>query len=233
MSEAGVAALLAPEAQRLLGFMALQDRPVSRATVAWTLWPEASEMHAYASLRSALARLSPAAHDALVVTGTTLALASHIRLDLRDARALARAILDGRADAIAPRGVTPALRVLSAECLPGWYEDWAVIESEEWRQLRLHALDALTAQLTDRGRFADAMAAALASVRAEPLRESACAALIRVHLAEGNQSEAIRTFSAFAALMAGELGIEPTPALFALVPQGIVLQPAESAVTAQ
>jgi DNA-binding SARP family transcriptional activator len=42
--------------QRLLAFLALQSRMVERATVAGTLWPDASESHAYSNLRSALAR---------------------------------------------------------------------------------------------------------------------------------------------------------------------------------
>ena len=97
--------------------------------------------------------------------------------------------------------------------MPDWYEDWAIIESEEWRQLRLHALDALSLHLTAAGQFGDAIAAAQAAMRAEPLRETACAALIRVHLAEGNESEALRAFERFRTLLAAELGIEPTPAL--------------------
>jgi two-component SAPR family response regulator len=43
--------------QRLLAFLALHGRMVKRAAVAGTLWPDASERHAYSNLRSALARL--------------------------------------------------------------------------------------------------------------------------------------------------------------------------------
>lgn len=64
-----------------------------------------------------------------------------------------------------------------------------------------------------------ALAAALAVVRADPLRESAWATLIRVHLAEGNQSEALRMFERYRELITRELGIQPTPALRALLPR--------------
>ncbi|MDO9443923.1 MAG: bacterial transcriptional activator domain-containing protein, partial [Dehalococcoidia bacterium] len=111
-----------------------------------------------------------------------------------------------------------AITLLSEDCLPDWYDDWAIMEAEEWRQLRLHALDALAQRLLAEGRFGDAVSAALAAMRADPLRESACATLIRVHLAEGNQSEAVRTFEQYQAVLADELGIEPTPALRALLP---------------
>jgi hypothetical protein len=76
------------------------------------------------------------------------------------------------------------------------------VEAEDWRQLRLHALEALAGRL-----------AASAAVRAEPLRESAHAALIQVHLAEDNQSEALREFTRYRTPLHAELGLEPTPRL--------------------
>jgi hypothetical protein len=72
-----------------------------------------------------------------------------------------------------------ALACLSADLLPGWYDDWVLSEAEDWRQLRLHALEALADRLTATGRWGEAADAAGAAVRAEPLRESANAALIR------------------------------------------------------
>jgi len=50
--------LLAPvsgASQRLLAFLALRQRPLSRTLVAETLWPDTSDARAHASLRSALA----------------------------------------------------------------------------------------------------------------------------------------------------------------------------------
>jgi DNA-binding SARP family transcriptional activator len=109
---------------------------------------------------------------------------------------------------------------LSVDLLPGWYDDWVLIEAEDWRQLRLHALEALTRRLIAAGRWGEAADAACAAVRAEPLRESAHAALIQVHLAEGNQSEAMREFTHYRGLLHRELGLEPTQRLCRLV-QGL------------
>jgi SARP family transcriptional regulator, regulator of embCAB operon len=106
---------------------------------------------------------------------------------------------------------------LSADLLPDWYEDWALIEAEDWRQLRLHALDALTERLIAQGRYADATSAALAAVKAEPLRETSHAALIRVHLAEGNRAEALAAFERYRALLQAELGVAPSTRLQALI----------------
>src|SRR6185436_10295156 len=99
---------------------------------------------------------------------------------------------------------------LSSDLLPGWTDEWVTPESEGWRQLRLHALEALCDLLTDHGRFGDATTAAMAAIKAEPLRESAHAALIRVHLAESNRSEALRQFDRYRSLLRSALGLEPT-----------------------
>jgi DNA-binding SARP family transcriptional activator len=106
---------------------------------------------------------------------------------------------------------------LSFDLLPGWRDEWVMPEAEAWRQLRLHALEALTDRLSAQHRFSDATTAAMAAIKAEPLRESAHAALIRVHLAENNQSEALRQFGRYEDMLRTALGIEPTSRLRELV----------------
>jgi hypothetical protein len=59
------------------------------------------------------------------------------------------------------------------DLLPGWYDDWALIERERVRQRLLHALEALSRQLAQTGRCAEAVDAAMMAVAAESLRESA------------------------------------------------------------
>jgi SARP family transcriptional regulator, regulator of embCAB operon len=202
--------------QRLLSLLALRDRVVHRSSVAGTLWPDVSESHAHASLRSALLRIPDAARSVVSISDAELSLAVGVEVDVREAAARAHRLLDD---------VTPAaedvsqavIAQLSSDLLPGWLDDWVLPEAEEWRQLRLHALEALTDHLAADARFGDATAAALAAIKAEPLRESAHAALIRVHLAESNQSEALRQFSRYQDLLRSELGIEPTPRLRELV----------------
>jgi DNA-binding SARP family transcriptional activator len=110
-----------------------------------------------------------------------------------------------------------AVGALSHDLLPDWYDDWVLLEAEGWRQFRLHALEALAGRLIAVGRWGEAVGAANAAVRAEPLRESARAALIQAHLAHGNQSEAVREFARYRALLDTELGLSPTPLLYELV----------------
>ena len=203
--------------QRLLALLSLRDRALMRASVAGTLWPESTEEHAYSSLRSALGRLSRLTRGAVMVTPLDLCLAQNVVVDIRESRALAHRLLHPGATLSDSDLSAPAIAALSLDVLPDWYDDWVLVEAEEWRQLRLHALEALADRLLNEGRFGEATGAALAAVRAEPLRESARVLVIRIHLTEGNQSEALAEFSRYRALLRAELGLEPTPRLWELV----------------
>lgn len=198
--------------QRLVAFLALQDRAVTRSTVAGTLWPDVDDEHAASSLRSALARLPAPVRAAVVTTAAELGLDAEIDVDLRDARALAHRLVDPTDVVDVSRG-DAAIESLSQNVLPDWYDDWVIIEAEEWRQLRLRALEALAGRFTAQGRYGEALGAALAAVRVDGLRESARAAVIRVHLAEGNRSEALRELERYRSVLLAELGLEPTERL--------------------
>jgi SARP family transcriptional regulator, regulator of embCAB operon len=209
--------------QRLLAFLAIRGGVTSRAGVAGTLWPDATETHACSNLRSALVRLNRPCRKILRVSKLELGLAEGVTVDIRHAQRLARWLLD---PAVTPEqcDLSPAaVVILSGDLLPGWYDDWVLVEAEDWRQLRLHALETLAGRLTAVGCWGQAADAARAAVRAEPLRESAHAALIQVHLAEGNQSEAVREFTHYRELLHAELGLEPTLRLCRLI-QGLQSQ---------
>jgi DNA-binding SARP family transcriptional activator len=209
---------LSEGSKRLLALLALRPQSVNRGLVAGTLWPDTTERRAYACLRSALARLDTTGRQAIEVGAVELGLGAHVTVDVRESRALSNRLLDPYEPPVAADLSSAALTALSADLLPDWYDDWVVVEAEEWRQLRLHALEALAGHLIAQSRFGGAAAAAFASVRADPLRESARAVLIRVHLAERNRSEAVHQFNRYRDLLRCELGLEPSPQLVELLP---------------
>jgi len=199
--------------QRLLALLALQGRPLERLWVAGTLWLDATEERAGASLRSALWRLPQPGGTAVVEASTThLRLARDLAVDTLELLALA-----DRLESPTGRGHHLEPSALARDLLPDWYEDWVVLERERFRQLRLHALEALCARLTEAGRFGAAVQAGLAAVSGEPLRESAHRTLIHAHLAEGNPGEAVRQYHLYRRLLADELAIQPSAAIRALV----------------
>jgi two-component SAPR family response regulator len=113
--------------QRLLAFLALRDRSVTRTQVAGTFWPESTDEHAGASLRSAVSRLDGAARHALKVTAGDLGLAEGVVVDVQNSRALARRLIDRDASPAEIDIGARAVRALSNDLLPDWYDDWAVI----------------------------------------------------------------------------------------------------------
>jgi DNA-binding SARP family transcriptional activator len=137
-----------------------------------------------------------------------------VRVDVAGFSAWALRLL--QSDRLEPGDLGPVLPP-AGELLPGWDDEWAVFERERLRQLRLHALEALTRQLCDAGRFAAAAGAACEAIRLEPLRESAHHALIAVHLAENNTAEAHRQYRAFRGILGRALGVEPSSHLRELV----------------
>jgi DNA-binding SARP family transcriptional activator len=192
---------------------------VRRTLAAGALWPDASEEHAGSSLRSTLARLDEGARSALAVTASQLGIADRITVDLWESEALARRLAGPHESLTVPRSSSAEIDALSAELLPDWYEDWVIVEAEAWRLRRLHALETLADDLRSDGSFGQASSAAQAAIEADPLRETPRAALIRVHMAEGNVSDAIREFARYRELLKRELGLDPTPRLQALLDQ--------------
>lgn len=212
----GVELPLAPGSCRLLALLALTNQRVRRPMVAGTLWPDANDGRAGACLRSTIARLGLANADVVSVNATELSLSAAVRVDLREAEADARRLMADRGPLRQADRNGESARRLSLELLPGWYDDWALIEAEAWRQLRLHALEALSMRLSSAACHAEAILAALAAVSADPLRESARYALIHAYLAEGNRCEACQEFEKFRDLLRSSLGVEPTERLRAL-----------------
>jgi len=199
----------APEgSKQLLAFVALRRRRVGRPQAAETLWPDATEARAAGNLRSALWRLRRAGIDVLAADRWSLSLRGHVRVDLDLMDQWATRMISGTESA-ADLAVAPP-RADTWEVLPGWDDDWVLMERERLRQRMLHALEALSGKLVRAGRFADAVEAAIVAVSVDPLRESAQRALTEAHLAEGNQSEARRTWRDYRDLLRRELGVNPS-----------------------
>ena len=211
---------LQASAQRVVAFLALHARPVRRGYVAGHLWMDADDRKAAASLRSAIWRARAGDRAIVDATTTHLSLPNDVEVDLRKRTALARTVLHQQPQAPASHHVTHLLSE-SPEVLPDWYEDWVRIERERFRQLRLHALEALSRNLSAEGEYFDAIETALAAVAAEPLRESAHHALIEAHLGEGNLGEALRQYRSCCELLRARLGVGPSARLRDLVARAV------------
>ena len=209
--------------QRLVAHLCLAHRPTRTAT-AGHLWPDVPEYHAHGSLRSALWRLNKAVPGLVEVSGNALQLATDVSVDVRELTSWARRAVaaaggsDGDALPYAALADTALPdTALLGDLLPGWYDDWVLLERERLRQLRMQALEAVAVRLSFLGRHGEALEAAHAAIGAEPLRESARRIVVRIHLAEGNEAEAVRAYELFRTLLEAELGVPPTEQMTRLV----------------
>ena len=198
-----------PAGQRLITLLAVRRRPLSRAVVAGTLWPEVSDTNAAASLRTELWKLGKGPSPVRSTTSGLLELDPSVTCDYDDAIDFARRLIDG---ACCPTlGAVEDL--LLEDLIPDWTDEWVAVERVRFHQLRLHALEALIDGYVRERRFASAVEIGLAAVEADPFRETSRRALIAAYLGEGNTRDAVDEYRSFKTLLADELGAEPTDAL--------------------
>jgi len=199
--------------QRLVAHLCLY-RTGPRTLIAGHLWPDVPEEHAHGSLRSALWRLRRLAPGLVFTTGDCLSLADGVSVDIQEIHNWAVRVRNIHTEV---EDVRVPEAVLRGDLLPGWYDDWVLLERERLRQIMLHSLELAAERLATAGCHAEALEAAYSAVRMEPLRESAHRTLVRTHLAEGNPTEALRAYEYFRTLLADELGVAPTPRMATLV----------------
>jgi DNA-binding SARP family transcriptional activator len=203
--------LLPLGAQRLIAFLALQDRSVLRLYVAGTLWLDTTEERSYANLRSALWRLRKPGYPLVVASPTHLRLDDRVEVDVHRAIATSRHALAGGGAGTFPDDD------LAGELLPDWYDDWVETERQRLRQLRLHALEAIAEQLLGQARYGQAIDACLLALRGDQLRESLHRLLMRIYVAEGNPHEALRQYRSYSSRLRREVGLDPSRQMSELV----------------
>lgn len=184
--------------QRLVAVLALRG-PSPRCQVAGLLWPDVPEGKALGCLRTTMWRLHRLQVDVAARPHPELALPSFVAVDAHDPASVVASWRNGSRH--------------SSELLPGWYDDWVLLERERIRQVVLHASERAAEDSLARGEPEAALTLAMAAVAVDPLRESAHRLVVRAHLAEGNVSEARRHIADACQLMIDELGVPPSAGL--------------------
>ena len=141
--------------KRLLVFVALHHGRIERRYAAGALWPTGDDIRAAGNLRSALWRLNGAGIRVMSADKHGLALHDDVYVDLHIISSWAARLIGGSASgddlSVMPWGID------ALDLLPGWYDDWALIERERIRQRLLHALEALSRRLVQLRRCAEAV----------------------------------------------------------------------------
>lgn len=220
--------MLTEDGRSLLSYLALRcmgraRHPFPRAQIAAALWPDVAAEHAAGSLRMAIWRLRSARVPAIESGAAGLRLAEGVRVDVDAVLNHAIRIVNeasARLDSV--DGFRGELDFVAAatealDLLPGCYDEWIEEERSRARSAVLDAFDVVAAERRMSGRIAEAIDLLLIVVSTDPLRERSHANLIAAHLAEGNISEARRTYEQYRRIVITELGVEPPADLTALV----------------
>jgi len=192
-------------------------RKASRDAVAAALWPNQDSDAARHCLASALWRIKALFGDEanpVVVRQQDLGLRIHRSLWI-DAVALerrARPLVDqpnAACEAPVRHRLRRALLGYAGDFLPAVDAEWALLERERLRCLRLDALYTLAALYARDDDWTGVVATTRALCAAEPLREDAQRLLMLGYAKAGNRALALRQFRSCAAILQSELGVAP------------------------
>jgi DNA-binding SARP family transcriptional activator/tetratricopeptide (TPR) repeat protein len=209
-----------PVSQRpwsVFAYLTLATRPVPRAELAATFWPDVLDQSARASLRSALWTLRRQLGDALTVDGERVGLREEpdVWIDLREFERLAGAGARGGAGAAAGAATgagaaAAALALCRGDLLEGLEEDWAVTARDRHRARVIDLLEELALAAQDRGEVREAVELTRRQVEHDRFDEEAHRRLIERSDRAGDRAGAMRTYRTLAERLRRELGVAPS-----------------------
>jgi non-specific serine/threonine protein kinase len=216
---------LRPRARRLLAYLLLhRQRPLTRESVAFTLWPDQSEKEALGTLRRALSDLRAVLpksdkHDWIAVTRGELRWNPEADYWL-DIEAFERMSREAK-----PAALEDATTLYTGPLLADWYDDWALIERERFSQMLAETLERLSLLLEDERDYRSAIRHAQRLLRHDPLREETYRRLIHLYAHTGDRTGAVRVYQTCVAVFKRELDADVSPATRAAFEQLMNTEP--------
>jgi predicted ATPase/DNA-binding SARP family transcriptional activator len=211
---APLARLRTHKGEWLLALLALRaGGHVERGWLADTLWPESIHRHALYNLRRTLTDLRCALGES--ATRLSCPTSQTLCLDLPapavDVLAFDAAIVDGSRSAL-----ERAVRLYRGPLLEGCAEPWAFQERQIRERGFLDALECLAAAAQARGDAAPGEQYLRRALSVDPLRESACRALMALLAESGRSAAATELYRDLRLLLHRELNAAPDPETTAL-----------------
>jgi DNA-binding SARP family transcriptional activator len=207
--------------QSLLAYLLLHhDVPQPRRQIAFSFWPDSSEVQARTNLRNLVHQLRialPAIDGFLQADNQTLHWRSDrpFTLDLLDfEHAVEQAGIAERVGGLPAirAALERAVQAYGGDLLPGCYDDWLLGERERLRQTYFAALERLIACLEQQREYAATVRYAERLLHHDPLRESTYRRLMRLHVLADNRASALRVYQECQEILRRELAVEPSPA---------------------
>lgn len=187
----------------LLAYLALTaGKHHPRERLAGLLWPESDEASARGNLRQALWRLRKAIGEAyLLVDNKTIAFNSGCEYWLDTA------LLDDRPGRI----LTEVIAAYEGELLPGYYEEWVLLERERLRAAFERKMHRLLHTLQQQEQWPELLRWAERWIAFGHTPEPAYRALMIAHAFQGDLAAADAAYERCAETLQLEVGVEPSP----------------------
>jgi len=196
----------------IVGYLATQEHPVERGTLAGLLWSQADEERARGNLRQELYRLRGSPAEALlVVQPNTLALAQHTSDLLEVMRC--REQTDWKGVLSQFRGEFAA--GLSVRGAPA-FEDWLLLEREHWQGLWREAARKRAQELAST-QPEEAQALLERILAADPFQEDLLRRLLTLTAGLQGAAAALERYRRYRTLLWREFSLEPLPETLELV----------------
>ena len=200
--------------QSLLAYLLLNaGTPQRRERLAGLLWPDTSDENARHNLRTELWRIRKALgsrddadNDYLLTEDLTITFNPEAQfwLDVNQLQRLTPA--NGSLDDLISQ-----LTLYQGELLPGFYDDWVVLERERLQALFERGMKRLMERLCQEQRWATVLEWCERWIALGQTPEPAYRALMAAYAALGDRARAVATFERCRAALEQDLGVEPSP----------------------
>ena len=209
-------------AQSLFAYLILSAGTAHRREkLAGLLWPDSLEETARDNLRHALWRLRkvfPAKLASEYILADDLAIAFNASADYR----LDASALENLDESVSTDDLITVLSGYQGELLPGFYDEWVVLEREHLFSIFEHHMARLLSRLEDESRWLEVLEWAERWIKLGQKPEPAYRALMKAHAVKGDMSKVAATYERCVKSLK-EFGIAPseeTRALYAKLKTG-------------
>ena len=223
-----------PRFRLVLAYLILHhDQNLSRARVAFEMWPDASERQARSNFRNLLFRLQrsiPQLKQCLLIDQASIRWRPQIETQV-DALAFLNFVTAARDDADLQTQIeryTAAVKIYRGNLLPDMYDEWVLVHQERFRDLYAGALQALVTLHESRHEYDAAHRYAKQLVVHDPLYERNHYQLIKHYVLVRDRAAALHAFHDCEAILQRELGVAPGDEILALYDQLVAGNSAKS-----
>lgn len=208
-----VSGFITRKAEALFYYLAVTERPHTRAALAALLWPEMLEQNARKNLRDVIASLRKLVGDHLLISHQTVA------MDLTqscwvDVAVLSKVLTDPRN--VALDDLREALGLYHGEFLEGFYivhatpfDEWARQKREEYHTLVLNGLHLLADRYLTAGEYDPGLTATRRLLLLDPWNEEAHRKQMILLALAGQRGAALAQYQTCVQILADELRVEP------------------------